>query len=245
MVYNIAYGTGSPNAFYERLLNGHRYLRTSQVHLERVIEFIEKENPDILGLIEVDTGSYRTRFVNQVETIANHLNHFYHSSVKYGEDSLGRSIPILKMQGNAVLTRRKVPDRQFHYFPVGFKRLIIELDIEGVSFFLVHLALQKKIRKKQLTFLAEIAEKHENIIVAGDFNTFKGNREIASFKQELNLINPNKKSQPTYPSWNPRRELDFILHSPNIKVTHFSIPHVKFSDHLPLIMEYHLKKGED
>lgn len=242
MVYNIAYGTGSPDAFYERFLIGHRYLRTSQVHLERVMEFIEEENPDILGLIEVDTGSIRTKFVNQVETIANHLNHFHYSSVKYGEDSFGRTIPILRMQGNAVLTRQKIPDSQFHYFPVGFKRLIIELDIEGVSFFLVHLALQKKIRKKQLTFLAEIARKRENIIVAGDFNTFKGNQEIAQFKRELNLSNPNQKSQSTYPSWNPRHELDFILHSPNIKVTHFTVPQVRFSDHLPLVMEYHLKK---
>lgn len=242
MVYNIAYGTGSPDAFYERFLTGHRYLRTSQVHLERVMKFIEKEDPDILGLIEVDTGSYRTKFVNQVETIANHLNHFFHSSVKYGKDSFGRKIPILKMQGNAILTRNKLPDKHYHYFPVGFKRLIIELEIGGISFFLVHLALQKRIRKKQLTFLAEIAKKHKNIIIAGDFNTFKGNQEIAAFQQELKLINPNKKSTPTYPSWNPRRELDFILHSRNIKVTHFSIPQVKFSDHLPLIMEYHLKK---
>lgn len=242
MVYNIAYGTGAPDAFYERFLTGHRYLRTSQVHLDRIMNFIEKENPDILGLVEVDTGSIRTKFVNQVETIANHLNHFHHCSVKYGEDSFGRTIPILRMQGNAVLTKKRIPDKQFHYFPVGFKRLIIELDIGGISFFLVHLALQKRIRKKQLDFLTEIVRKHKNIIVAGDFNIFKGNQEIAKFQQELKLINPNQKSLPTYPSWHPRKELDFILHSANIKVTHFSVPKVKFSDHLPIMMEYHLKK---
>ena len=241
MVYNIAYGTGAPNAFYEHLWTGHRYLRTSQIHLERIMEFIEKEKPDILGLIEVDTGSIRTKYINQVETIANHLDHFHHSSVKYGKDSLGRTLPILRMQGNAVLTKKRIPDSHFHYFPVGFKRLIIELDIGGISFFLVHLALQKRIRQKQLRFLAEIAKKHKNIIVAGDFNTFKGTMEIAEFQKELNLSNPNKKSLPTFPSWNPRRELDFILHSKNIKVTNFSVPEVRFSDHLPLIMEYHIK----
>ena len=242
MIYNIAYGTGAPDAFYEHLWMGHRYLRTSQIHLDKIMDFIEKEQPDILGLVEVDTGSIRTKFVNQVETIANHLNHFHHSSVKYGEDSLGRTIPILRMQGNAVLTRKHVPDKQFHYFPIGFKRLIIELDIEGVNFFLVHLALKKRIRKKQFQFLAKLAKQHKNIIIAGDFNTFKGNQEIAELQQELGLVNPNKKSLPTFPSWNPRRELDFILHSKNIKVTHFSVPKVKFSDHLPIIMEYHLKK---
>jgi endonuclease/exonuclease/phosphatase family metal-dependent hydrolase len=242
MVYNIAYGTGTPDAFYERFLTGHRYLRTSQVHLDKIMEFIEKEKPDILGLVEVDTGSIRTKFINQVETIANHLNHFHHSSVKYGKDSLGRTIPILRMQGNAVLTKKQIPDSHFHYFPVGFKRLIIELDIGGISFFLVHLALKKRIRKKQFRFLAEIAKTHENIIIAGDFNTFKGNKEIAELQQELKLINPNRKSLPTYPSWNPHRELDFILHSKNIKVTRFAVPKVRFSDHLPIIMEYHLKK---
>lgn len=242
MVYNIAYGTGAPEAFYENFLHGHRYLRTSHVHLEKIMDFIEKENPDILGLVEVDTGSIRTKFTNQVETIANHLNHFYHSSVKYGKISLGRTLPILRKQGNAVLTKKRIPEHNFHFFPVGFKRLIIELDIEGVSFFLVHLALQKRIRKKQFKFLAELAKKHKNVIIAGDFNTFKGNQEIAEFQRDIELINPNRKSLPTFPSWKPRRELDFILHSKNIKVTHFSVPNIRFSDHLPLIMEYHLKK---
>ena len=242
MVYNIAYGTGAPAAFYERFLQGHRYLRTSRVHLDKVMDYIEQEDPDILGLIEVDTGSIRTKFLNQVETIANHLNHFHHCSVKYAKISLGRALPILRKQGNAVLTRKRIPDRNFHFFPVGFKRLIIELDIEGVSFFLVHLALQKRIRKKQLEFLTELAKERRNIIVAGDFNTFRGTQEIADFQRNLQLSNPNRKSLPTYPSWRPRRELDFILHSENIKVTHFSVPDVHFSDHLPLIMEYHLKK---
>ena len=240
MIYNIAYGTGAPNAFHEHLWTSHRYLRTSQIYLERIMDFIEEENPDILGLIEVDTGSIRTKYVNQVETIANHLDHFHHSSVKYGKDSLGRTLPIIRMQGNAVLTRKQIPDSHFHYFPVGFKKLIIELDIGGISFFLVHLALQKKIRQEQLSFLAGIKKKNKNIIVAGDFNTLKGTIEIADFQKELNLTNPNKKSLPTFPSWNPRRELDFILHSKNIKVDSFTVPKVSFSDHLPLIMEYHL-----
>lgn len=245
MIYNIAYGTGSPNAFYEHLWSGHRYLRTSQIHLERLMNFIEEESPDILGLIEVDTGSIRTNFINQVEAIANRLNHFHHSSVKYGIDSIGRTIPILRMQGNAVLTKEKIPDSNFHYFPVGFKRLIIELDIGGISFFLVHLALKKRIRKQQLSFLAKVAKEHKNVIIGGDFNLFKGVDEIKEFQEKLNLSNPNIDSLPTFPSWKPTRQLDFILHSKNIEVTSFSVPRIKFSDHLPIIMEYKLNKDNE
>ncbi|MBN1865643.1 MAG: endonuclease/exonuclease/phosphatase family protein [Victivallales bacterium] len=241
LVYNIAYGTGCPKTVYSHILTSHRYIKTSSAHLDRIINFIEEENPDILGLVEVDMGSYRTGFLNQVETIANHLDHFHYSSVKYHAKSMGRSIPIIRMQGNAILTRQRVPKTNFHYFPVGFKRLIIELDFKGISFFLVHLALQKNIRRIQLEFLAELASMRDKIIIAGDFNAFRGKQEIEYLQRTLGLSNPNVDSRPTFPSWNPRRELDFILVSKNIRVSDFRIPEVRFSDHLPIILEFQAK----
>ena len=241
MIYNIAYGTGSPDAYYRHLFTGHRYLRTSKSHLDRIIDFIDDENPDVLGLIEVDMGSYRTRYVNQVETIANRLDHFHYSSVKYAAKSVGRKLPIMRMQGNAILTRQRMSGAQFHYFPVGFKRLIIELEFNGIHFFLVHLALHINIRMKQLEFLANLAAMHERVVIAGDFNISRDKREIIEFQRALNLLNANSRSLPTFPSWNPRRELDFVLHSRKIQVTSFRVPDVRYSDHLPLIVDFQIK----
>lgn len=238
LIYNIAYGTGNPGAFHKQIWTIHRYLRTSKGHLDRIIDFIDESDADVVGLVEVDTGSYRTDFVNQVEAIANHLKHYHQSSVKYGKRSLGRAIPILNKQANAILTKKKVPKWYFHYFPHGFKKLIIEVHLDGIRFFLVHLSIQKKTRDVQIKYLTKLAKGSSPLIIAGDFNTFSGEDELRDFKKELKLINPNTEGMPTYPSSKPKHQLDFILCSKTLKVKDFQIPEVKYSDHLPLILDF-------
>jgi endonuclease/exonuclease/phosphatase family metal-dependent hydrolase len=44
----------------------------------------------------------------------------------------------------------------------------------------------------------------------------------------------------SFPSRNPRIELDFILVSAGIEVTSFRIPAVRFSDHRPLVCDFHV-----
>jgi len=242
LVYNIAYGTGSLEGDYDRLWTLHRYIKTSHSHLDRIIEFIGKKKPDIIGLVEIDTGSYRTNFVNQAELIASRLGHYQHSSVKYGKLSLGRAVPIMKKQANAILTKKAAGTSKFHFFPRGVKKLVIELETNGVRIFLVHLALRKKIREEQLRFLAGLVKSDKPTVVAGDFNTFSGPEELDAFCKKLKLVNPNRKGHSTYPSWEPNRQLDHILCSKHIKIKRFTVPMVKFSDHLPLIMDFTVVK---
>jgi endonuclease/exonuclease/phosphatase family metal-dependent hydrolase len=40
----------------------------------------------------------------------------------------------------------------------------------------------------------------------------------------------------------PRAELDFILVSEGIEVTDFRIPDVRFSDHRPLVCDFHVRE---
>jgi endonuclease/exonuclease/phosphatase family metal-dependent hydrolase len=240
LVYNIAYGTGAPEAFHHQLLTIHRYLRTPRTHLDRIINFIDESEADIIGLLEIDTGSYRTNYLNQVEVVASHLKHYYHTSTKYGQRSMGRRLPIFKNQANAILTKEELPECQLHYLPVGFKKLIIEVCFKGVKIYLVHLALQRRIRRKQLEHLVKLVRKEKDtpVIIAGDFNTFKGNGEVKILQHELSLINANNSNTPTYPSWNPRKQLDFIFCSKQININKFEVPEIKYSDHLPLIMDF-------
>ncbi len=238
LVYNIAYGTGSPKSYYHNISSAHRYVRTSSTHFEKIMDFIQAQDPDILGLIEIDTGSYRTKFINQVELIAAQLKHHHQCSVKYKHGILARAFPIIRKQANAVLTKKKLPAGNFHFLPAGFKRLIIEVDIGGMRFFLVHLSIQKRVRKVQLAHLAKLAKGRSPVIIAGDFNTFSGSHEIRDFQMELGLFNPNLEALPTYPAWKPRKQIDFILCSKHIKVRRFEVPKVKFSDHLPIIMDF-------
>jgi endonuclease/exonuclease/phosphatase family metal-dependent hydrolase len=204
------------------------------------MEFIGEADPDVLGLVEVDTGSYRTKFVNQVEKIAGYLNHHHQSSVKYNNNFLAKTLPIFRNQVNAVLTKIKLPQGKFHFFTCGMKRLIIEVNIGGLRFFLVHLALKKEVRRVQLAHLAKLAKGRTPVIIAGDFNTFSGAHEVEEFQDKLGLINPNAAGLPTFPSWKPKKQLDFILCSKYLKIKNFEIPNVKFSDHLPLILDFKL-----
>jgi endonuclease/exonuclease/phosphatase (EEP) superfamily protein YafD len=76
------------------------------------------------------------------------------------------------------------------------------------------------------------------VIVAGDFNTFWGEHEIALFMEASGLRSANRERLPSYPARRPRMELDFILHSRGIEIESFEVPGVTFSDHRPLICDF-------
>ena len=69
LLYNIRYGVGNGSSSAVPL-PGARYLFAEASELERIISFIRSQDPDIVGLIEVDTGSLRSNRVNQAEVIA-------------------------------------------------------------------------------------------------------------------------------------------------------------------------------
>jgi len=147
-------------------------------------------------------------------------------------------MPIVRKQGNAFLAAPRVTGERFHYFDTGIKRLIIELELDDVAIFLVHLSLKYRHRHYQLRYLHELIRKSAKpVVVAGDFNTFWGEHEIYLFMQASGLRSANVEGRPSYPSRNPRRELDFILYSDGIEITNFAVPQVQFSDHLPLVCD--------
>jgi endonuclease/exonuclease/phosphatase family metal-dependent hydrolase len=146
----------------------------------------------------------------------------------------------MNKQANAVLARNKIPLKEFHFFPFGVKKLIIEIEAYGIRLYLVHLALQKSVRKKQLEYLASLVKKDGPTIIAGDFNTFSGASELVEFKKKLGLYNPNRRNHPTYPSWHPAKQLDFMLCSKEIRTKNFTVYDVKYSDHLPLLLDFEI-----
>jgi endonuclease/exonuclease/phosphatase (EEP) superfamily protein YafD len=81
------------------------------------------------------------------------------------------------------------------------------------------------------------------VIVAGDFNTFWGTHEIYLFMRAAGLRSANLAGLPSFPARVPRVELDFILVSEGIEVTDFRVPDVRFSDHRPLVCDFHVRSG--
>jgi endonuclease/exonuclease/phosphatase family metal-dependent hydrolase len=152
---------------------------------------------------------------------------------------MAQKLPLLKKQGNAILTNQEIVGQKFHYFRHGVKRLIIELELSDLSIFLVHLSIKFRHRHYQLRDLHSMVKDIKRpYILAGDFNVLWGDRELQLFIAATGLKNANSHGQPSHPSRSPRRQLDYIFHSPEIKITDFEIPQVKFSDHTPLVCEF-------
>jgi len=230
LLFNIRYATGTRT---------HEYFRPSKKNLDRITTFLRQQHPDLVGLVEVDHGSYRTGWKNQARLMAESLGHYHSHSVKYAEKSFWRNLPVLGRQGNAFLARDRIRNERFHFFQHGMKRLVMEMELDHVVAYLVHLALGSRARHHQLGALYNLVkETKKPYIVAGDFNVLWGEREIDLFLAASGLRNANRESLPTYPSRHPSRHLDFILYSKGIRVRDFRVPRVRLSDHLPLILDF-------
>ena len=238
LLYNIRYAAGIGRDFHLPVPYC-GYFKHTNGNLKKILDFIKSVNPDIIGLIEVDSGSFRSQKNNQAEGIAWELqcDHIYRS--KYPVNSVAQKLPLLNKQGNAILTNREIKSQKFHYFRKGVKRLVIELELAELSVLLVHLSIKFRHRHYQLQDLHGIIKDIKKpLIVAGDFNVLWGDHELQLFLAATGLCNANKNGQPSHPSRAPRRQLDYIFHSPQIRVTDFEIPQVKFSDHTPLVCEF-------
>jgi len=245
LLYNIRYAAGIGRKFHLPVpYSG--YLKHTNGNLKKIMDFIKPLNPDILGLIEVDAGSFRSEKSNQAESIAQELHHYHVYQSKYSIDSVAQKVPVLNKQGNAILTNREIVSQNFHYLSNGVKRLVIELELKDVSILLVHLSIKYRHRQYQLQDLHNIVKNIKKpVIVAGDFNVLWGDRELQLFLAATDLHSANSNGQPSHPSRAPRRQLDYIFHSPEIQVIRFQIPQVKFSDHAPLVCDFEVVKAPD
>jgi len=240
LLYNIRYGAGVGKQIHFPVPYA-GYFKNTDKNFEQIKAFIKSMRPDITGLIEVDNGSFRSEQKNQAACMAVEMQHCYIYQSKYGHDSLAQKMPLLKQQGNALLTNREIKAKEFFYLNKGVKRLVMKLELSDLTVYLVHLSLKFRHRQKQLLELSEIIQQTEGpVIVAGDFNVFKGHQELYTFQAAHGLQNANVNGLPSHPSRAPRRQLDYILHTAEIQTTDFHVPDVKFSDHVPLIYDFEI-----
>lgn len=218
-------------------------------HLDRIVSVIERERPDVVSLIEVDRGSYRTITQGQFHAILSKLEDRelrYEGTIanKYSEDGLFASLPFYAHLGNGVLARS---DRQIrtHYLDAGRKSLVIEVGLDSDTvMFVVHLPLGARSRRRQLTELAGViavrAEGRE-VIVTGDFNTFAETRSLEEFETQTGLkrcdTGATIPSRPFDEYLLESRTIDLFLCSPEIAVDRCEAIDEQVSDHRPVVLE--------
>ena len=86
LLYNIKYAVGNGTSL-RMPLPAANYVLGNRSVLPELAAFIRSIDPDIVGLVEVDTGSIRSRRVNQAEKLAADLGMNTSYEVKYGENS--------------------------------------------------------------------------------------------------------------------------------------------------------------
>ncbi|MDP3901728.1 MAG: hypothetical protein Q8Q37_02000 [bacterium] len=238
--FNTCYGNGFSKGWWQYLIESWRYFYAGTRNFKKIVKLVKEINPDVAALTEIEGGSYRVNFVDQVKILAKEIGFattFRHA--KSGPNSILKKLPIFRNLCNAILAKGKDVVCRYRYLNDGVNRLVIQASITPeIDLFLVHLALINRVRKRQIRELSElIKSSSKKIILTGDFNTFGGLPELSLLARSNKLHSVNRYSQPTFPSWGPNRELDFFLISSDIKVKDFRIIESDLSDHLPILLE--------
>lgn len=205
-------------------------------NLDDTISFLERY--DIVGLQETDAGSLRSNYINLTEYLADRAGfpHWYHQ--------VNRNLGHIAQHSNGLLSRPRpyaienirlpglIPGRQAILAKYGNKK-------ETLAVFVLHLALSKRARMRQLVMISEHVNNYEHAIVMGDLNCKVDSNEMRHLFRETKLHEPLEELH-TFPSWRPQHHIDHVLVTSELEVVKAKpIKHV-CSDHLPIMMEIKL-----
>lgn len=248
ITYNLQYFEGTTKNMLQYFDLYHVFRERKSIEM-KMLEFISKYNPDILSLVEIDSGSKRVGRKDELKRFSERLGLEYVAhSIKYAKKGffrIFRVLPFFKNQENAILSKTKLSKVKYHYLHKGSKRVVIEATIgkKDMTFFVVHLALFRKARLKQIKDLKKLLlKKKKPYVVVGDFNSFI-KEELDLLKEGSDLVDAydvavkGSVDRNTTPSWNPRYPLDNVLVSDDIKVKNYEVLDAHFSDHLPVLVD--------
>jgi endonuclease/exonuclease/phosphatase family metal-dependent hydrolase len=201
-------------------------------HLGRIARLLA--GYDIIALQEVDGGSLRSAYINQIQHLAEH------GGFAWSHQQLNRDLGPFGQFSNAMLSRHTPTVVEEYALPGlrGRGALLIRYPLENggeLAVLNLHLALSRQGRQRQLAFVAELIEGIPHVVIMGDLNcsaTELG--ESALGRRDWRWLDDDL---PTYPSWSPQRQIDHILVSPGLLITEAVVLDVRLSDHCPLALE--------
>jgi len=221
LAYNIHHGEGTGGV----------------LDLERIAALIREHDPDVVTLQEVDRGTERTGRVDQARRLADLTG----MEAVFG--------PFMPYQGGeygmAILTRLEILESHNHRLPPGAEprtALTVRVRTPGGSPLWVsgvHFYRTERERLAQANrLLRTLSNQTDPVILAGDFNSLRGDRVMDAIGEEFGL--PVKQGPPnTFPSNVPEREIDFFALRP---ASHFTILEHRVvdervaSDHGPILL---------
>jgi endonuclease/exonuclease/phosphatase family metal-dependent hydrolase len=235
--------------------NVHRCVGTDRrLDVGRIADVLAALEPDIVALQELDVGRARTGGVDQAHEIARRLEMAFHFHPAMTVEE--------ELYGDAILTMR--PERKVQVGPLpGYARvprleprgaLWVAIDIDGreVQVINTHLGLVPREQQRQAEHLAGPGwlghpDCRDPVILLGDFNATGASPVVRALTRNLTparALSPRPSPTATFPSSLPVLRIDHLFVSGGVRVDDVFAPYSpltrKASDHLPLVMDFHL-----
>ncbi|MBO7302990.1 MAG: endonuclease/exonuclease/phosphatase family protein [Clostridia bacterium] len=186
--------------------------------LTKIADNIKNNKLDIIGFEEVDNNTNRSGKVNQVKKLSELTGlKYYHFFKAINHDGGEYGLAILSKY--PIESSNKINLSS----PSSEQRIlahsVINVNGEKINFFVTHLSYDeessnkgKDYREKQFNEIANEFAKHENFVLAGDFNT----RYLDEYSVIKNskLVNTKEAPQITYPDG--RSPLDNLVYSTSV-----------------------------
>jgi endonuclease/exonuclease/phosphatase family metal-dependent hydrolase len=153
----------------------------------------------------------------------------------------------IAQHSNGVLSRLRPTHIIEHKLPglPGRGAILVEIptsDDDTLGICILHLALGRRARGRQLSYIGELMSQYPYLVLMGDFNCNCESRELKDLMTATALRGPTCEMK-TFPSWRPKRNLDHILVSPSLSIKEAEVLDYPMSDHLPVSMEVRLPQG--
>jgi endonuclease/exonuclease/phosphatase family metal-dependent hydrolase len=223
--------------------------RDRRYRLERIIQVIDAEKPDFVCLQEVDRHLERSRHDDQPKKLFDALqakSHLFQLNVHFSSGGYG----------NLVLSRW--PFRQSHQIslrrkrrkPRGAQLAVAETPEGPVHLVHWHLGLAERERHWQTRHLLEHAAFRESAhlptLIVGDFNDWLNTLARGALASHgfIQVTAPRTRFR-SFPAYWPVVSLDKAFVRGPLDIRHARIVHSRLareaSDHLPLVIDFHLK----
>jgi endonuclease/exonuclease/phosphatase family metal-dependent hydrolase len=238
LTFNIQAGTGTAK-YRHYVTKGWKHVLPHEsrfVNLRRIADLVRMY--DLVALQEIDGGSLRSGFINQVEYIAER------AQFPYWYTQLNRDLWPFAQHGNGVLSRIAPVGMEDHKLPgaiPGRGAILLRLPCadQTIFFVLLHLSLGERSRQLQLEYVREIIEGEDYVIVMGDMNSHLSHLLFNSPLADALLV-PADQVSPTYPAWRPELALDHVLVSPSLHLRDYEVLDCRLSDHRPIAVTVEL-----
>lgn len=247
--YNIAAGAGADRGF----------------DVARQIETLTALDADIIGLQEVDVHwSARSQWRDLATEIADGLGMNVFFGPIYDLDPLAEGQPRRQF-GNAILSRypilyaenhsitrlsTQVPNPEPEPAP-GFPEVVVNVAGAHVHVYNTHLDYRSdpSVRRLQVADMLRIMseDQGQRQLLLGDLNARPYAPELAPLWEHVTdaWLVGGSGPEMTYPASAPDRRIDYIAGSPRVTVRSVRVPYTIASDHLPVVADLTVTRGEN